>query len=147
MGVREKLEDKIKKKEQEIHQYESQISEAKAYIQALQDTIRLLPKEENAISAESRLRKGSVVYKTMVFLKKYGKPMHINDILKGIGKSTGKKDRISLAGSLGSYVRKKEIFTRPAANTFGLVSMEEGSKEPPEDFGVSEEKATELEPF
>ncbi len=148
MSVREKLEDRIKKKEQEIRDYESKISEAKAYIQALQDTIRLLPKDEgSAISAESKLRTGSAVYKAMIFLKKVGKPMHINEILKGIGKTTSKNDRISLSSSISWYVRRKEVFSRPAPNTFGLISMEESSKEPPDDFGLNKEETTELESF
>ena len=104
MGLREKFEEKIRKKEQEIQEYENKIREAKAYLQALQDTIRLLPKEEGSISVESKLRPGSAAYKTMIFLKKAGKPMHINEILKSIGKTTSKKDRISLGGSLSWYI-------------------------------------------
>ena len=147
MGLREKFEEKIRKKEQEIQEYENKIREAKAYLQALQDTIRLLPKEEGSISVESKLRPGSAAYKTMIFLKKAGKPMHINEILKSIGKTTSKKDRISLGGSLSWYIRKNEIFTRPAPNTFGLKSMEKSEEEPPEDFGLNKEEITELESF
>jgi hypothetical protein len=76
-----------------------------------------------------------------LFLRKAGKPLHITDILKGIGKTTSKKDRVSLSGSLGWYVRRNEIFTRPAPNTFGLKEMEDISKEePPDDFGLSKEE-------
>lgn len=37
-------------------------------------------------------------------------------------KTLGKAE-ISLASSLAAYVRKGEIFTRPAPNTFGLVEL------------------------
>jgi predicted ribosome quality control (RQC) complex YloA/Tae2 family protein len=136
MGLRDKFDEKIKRKEQEIQEYENKIREARAYMQALQDTVKLLPKEDNDASFKvKKIRPGSAVYKTMVFLKKAGKPVHINDILKGIGKTTSKKDRISLGGSLGLYIRKNEIFTRPEPNTFGLIAFEK-SEEPPNDFGI-----------
>jgi len=143
MGIREKLEEKIKKKEQEIQEYENKIREAKAYLQALHDSIRLLPRKETiAEPPESILRPGSNVAKTYALLKKEGRPLHITEILKGIGKSVTKKEKISLSGSISWYVRKKEIFTRPAPNTFGLVSLEEKEEsieEPPDDFGLGKE--------
>ena len=142
MGIKEKFEERIKKKEQEIQEYEAKIREARAYIQAIQDTIKFLPKEDvSGISAEKTIRPGSTVAKTLAFLRKAGKPLYITDILKGIGKTTSKKDRISLSGSLGWYVRRNEVFTRPAPNTFGLKEMEEILKEePPDDFGLSKEE-------
>ena len=71
----------------------------------------------------------------------------------GIGKSTSKKDRSALSGSLGWYVRRHEIFTRTAPNTFALIGMELNSEEePPDDFGVdkengAEQESPEIEPF
>ncbi|MBI4823663.1 MAG: hypothetical protein HY805_05480 [Nitrospirae bacterium] len=148
MGIRAKFEEKIKRKEQEIQEYEGKIREAKAYLQALQDSLKLLPREGKNVSIESILRPGSNIAKTYEFLKKIGKPLHITEILKGIGKSTSKKDRIALSGSLGWYVRRKEIFTRPAPNTFGLI---ESGEEPPEDFGLDKKEEKEsnvdIEPF
>ena len=146
MGIRDKLEEKIKKKEQEIQEYEAKIKEAKVYIEAVKDTMKLLPKSEiKGESPESKIRPGSVISKTLALLKKTGRPMHINEILEGIGKSTSKKDRVALSGSLGWYVRRHEIFNRTAPNTFGLIS----SEEPPDDFGIDkkEEETIELEPF
>jgi len=138
MGLRDKFEEKIKKKESEIQELENQIREAKAYLQALQDSLKLLPKEERVAGTgpiESTLRPNSNIYKTYKFLKDSGKALHIDDILKGIGKGTSKKEKVSLAGSLGWYVRRKEIFTRPAPNTFGLI-INEQLGEPPDDFGI-----------
>lgn len=140
MGIRTKIEEKIKKKEDEIREYENKIREAKSYLQALQDTIKLLPKEiENGAMVENMLKPGSNIAKTYDFLKKTGKPLHLNEILIGIGKTTSKKDRISLGGSLGWYVRRKEIFTRPAPNTFGLKNFEDIS-EPPDGFGTERDE-------
>ncbi len=139
MSLRSKFEEKIKKKEQEIAEYESKIREAKAYMQALQDSLKMMPRDAADGSSESTFRPGSSMAKAYDFLKEIGKPMHINDILSGIGKGTTKKERTSLSGALGWYVRRKEFFTRPGPNTFGLISMEpqgESSPEPPEDFGL-----------
>jgi len=147
MKIREKLEKRIKKKEQEIQELRAKIGEAQAYIQALQDTIQFLPRDTSSgVSVERALRPGSAVAKTLTFLRKSGKPMHITDILKGIGKTTSKKDRISLSGSLGWYVRRNELFARPAPNTFGLIETETAN-EPPEGFGDSDNEVTDLEPF
>ena len=149
MGLRTKFEERIKKKEQEIQEYETKIREAKAYLQALQDALKILPRESAGGTAEDIFRPGSNVAKTYDLLKKAGRPLHITDILKGIGKGTSKKDKVSLSGSLAWYVRRKEIFTRPAPNTFGLISME-STEEPPGDFGVpkeTKEEESELEPF
>jgi hypothetical protein len=145
MGTRAKFEDKIKKKEQEIQEYETLIREAKAYLLALQDAIKLLPRDDgtNGIT-ENLLRKGSNIGKTYNFLRQLGKPAYIDDILKAIGKNITKKERVSLSGSLAAYVRKNEFFTRPAPNTFGLKNMEEveDRTEPPDDFGIIGSKET-----
>jgi len=72
----------------------------------------------------------------MEFLKAQGKPMHVTEILEGIGSDTSKKSRTALSGSLGWYVRRNEIFSRPAPNTFGLLSMKDDQiAEPPNDLG------------
>ena len=73
------------------------------------------------------------------YLLKAGKPMHLSKIVEGIGKEPSKENRLSLGGSLSGYVRKGQIFTRPAPNTFGLVEFgdEDGTKEPPPEFGAT----------
>lgn len=134
----DKFNERIKEKEQEIQELETKIREAKAYLQALQDTIRFLPKERRVGSiAESKVRVGSLISKVLALLKNTRRPMHIAKILEGIGKPVNKKNRASLSSALGWYVRKKEIFTRPSPNTFGLIIMEDlAAKEPPENFGL-----------
>ena len=140
MAFKDQLVDRIKKKEAEIQVHEAKIREAKVYIQALQDVIRTLPGEGSAsepATPDSILRPGSMTYKTYELLKGAGKPLHISDILSGIGEEQGKK--ASLVSSLATYVKNQQIFTRPLPNTFGLIDMEDDypvPDEPPEDFGL-----------
>ncbi len=143
MSVRAKFEERIRKKKEEIQEYETKIREVKAYLQALEDAIKLLPRETTNGSEVSMLRPGSNIAKTYELLKKKGEPMHINDILSGIGKTASKKEKVSLSGALGWYVRKKEIFTRPFPNTFGLFSMEQ-PEEPPDEFGMDKEAESKI---
>ncbi|MHB0977410.1 MAG: hypothetical protein ACYC1U_09500 [Candidatus Aquicultorales bacterium] len=146
MGFREKLEDKIKRKEQEIQEHEMKIAQAKAYLQGLQEAIRLLPRDSTTSGSEEIiLRKGSSIYKTRELLRKHGEPMHVMDILRGIGKEPDKKSRTALSGSLGFYVRQNQIFTRPDPNTFGLLEWGNGATEPPDDFGLLETEVAESE--
>lgn len=141
MSLWKKFDEKIKIKEQEIQDLEMKLREAKVYLQALIDASKLLPKEEdrnNRSTTESMLKPGSSMALTMALLKKAGRPLHITEILQALGKSVDKKSRVSLGASLGSYVRKKEIFTRPSPNTFGLISMGISEEvEPPEYFGLA----------
>jgi hypothetical protein len=130
MGLREKFEDRIKRKEQEIQEYESLIREARAYLQALQDAMKILPREEargSVISTGSKsdhvIRRGSNMDKARELLKKVGKPLYIEEILLGIGKSTSKADRSAIAGALSWYVRRDLVFTRPSPGTYGLKEM------------------------
>ncbi len=145
MGIIDKFNERIKKKEDEIQELETKIREAKAYLQALQDTIRLLPRERGVSnSVESTLKPGSAISKVLALLKNSGRPMHITEILEGIGKPVNKKNRASLSSALGWYVRKEEMFTRSSPNTFALISMEGHlNEEPPDDFGLPSDKDVE----
>jgi len=147
MGIRDRFYDKIKKKQDEILEYKTKILEAEAYIQALQDTIRYLPTDEEDKTAETAVRPGSKVDKTLKLLKKVGRPMHVKEILEGIGLKTTKNERTSLSGSLGWYARRNNIFVRTAPNTFGLINKERSIKSdmPPDDFGFTEDDLEENE--
>lgn len=123
MGIREEFQKRIDRKQQEIRDLETKIREANAYLQALLDSMKWLPREENS-NGNQLLRPGTTLAKAQEAIQKSGRPMHVADILKAIGKPTDKKNRVSLGGSLSGYVRRKEIFTRPAPNTFGLIEME-----------------------
>ncbi len=151
MDVREEIQKRIGKKDEEIRECELKIREGKAYIQALSDTLRLLPKEPVAPpNPDLVLRPGTMMAKAREAIKKAGKPLHIVDILKALGRPVDRENRGSISGSLSAYVRKGETFTKVAPNTFGLVEMGSATAhqgmmsatddmdEPPESFGADD---------
>ena len=149
MGLREKFVDRIKKKEQEIDEFEAKIREARAYIQALQDSMRLLPRDlgsSNGIETP-RFKPGSLTHKTYEFLKKTGRPMHIKDIIMGIGLVPDKKNRASLRGSLGPYTRDERIFRLVSTGTFGLVEFDYEKSEAEEKEHEVPEMSLDVQPF
>jgi hypothetical protein len=140
MGLRENFQKLIDKKQQEIRALEMQLREASAYIQALQDSMKLLPRNPEPNSdSEHVLREGSTLAKTRDLLRKSGTPLPISEILKQLGKPQDTKHRISLAGTLSGYARKGRVFTKTAPNTFGLLEFgvpeQAEEEELPADFG------------
>ena len=135
MGLRENFQKLIDKKQQEIRGLEIQTREANAYIQALQDSMKLLPREtQDGLESGHQLREGSALAKTRDLLRHSGAPLPIGEILKLLGKPQDKKHRISLGGTLSGYARKGRIFTKTAPNTFGLLEFGTPESEPePED--------------
>jgi hypothetical protein len=126
MGLREEFQKRIDRKQQEIEEIQLKLKEANSYLQALLDTMKLLPKDASVIGTSQILRPGTALAKARDAIKKAGHPLHVSEILKALGKPPDKKYRISLGGSLSGYVRKGEVFTRSAPNTFGLIEL--GSK-------------------
>jgi hypothetical protein len=139
MGARESLQRLVDKKSQEIQELEKQIEMARVYLQAIQDSMKALPRESPTNSDGSgapMLRAGTLLAKAKEAILKNGKSMYIEDLLAAIGMENTKAARVSLVGSLGNYVRKQMIFTRPGPNIFGLVGMQSASgAELPEGFG------------
>lgn len=141
MNERKKIEDRIRKKEEEIQSLDAQARDARVYVKALQDVLKILPREaESQSESAAILRAGSAVAVAREIILKKNKPVHITELLREMGKDLTRESRASLASSLAAYVRKGEIFTRPAPNRFGLVELghiekEEGDNEPPDDFG------------
>jgi hypothetical protein len=138
MHIREQFQRLLDRKQQEIRNLELQLEKAKTYVEALQDSMRLLPKD--GTSEVATLRPDTTLAKTRDLLRKAGVPMHISEILKALGAGTDSKQTLSLGGSLAGYVRKGKIFTRPAPNTFGLIEMNEkadskAEEDIPDDFG------------
>jgi hypothetical protein len=137
MGIRDSLQRIVSKKEQEIADLEQRIRDARIYLQAVQDSMKALPREITESGKPRELRPGTAVAKTRDLIRHAGRPLHITDILKGLGKPPDKKNKLSLSGSLAAYVRDAQIFSRPAPNTFGLIElgMRDNGAELPEDFG------------
>lgn len=141
MGEREKVHDRIRKKELEIQDLESKIKDAKVYLQALEDVLRLFPREAD-IGDVALLRPGSLVAQARDAILKHGGPMHVTALVKALGRELTRANQTGIAGSIAAYVRKGEIFTRVGPNTFGLVELGkagspevETTDEPPADFG------------
>jgi hypothetical protein len=150
VGIRKEIERKIERKEKEMRDLEQEtairLREGAAYVQALEESLKLLPKENSDETAVT-LRAGSAIAKARDAISAAGKPLHVTELLQILGKPLNAGSKAGLAGSLAWYVRKGEIFTRPAPNTFGLVQfnvVKEAAEsapdfeveEPPEDFGL-----------
>ncbi|HVC44707.1 MAG TPA: hypothetical protein VND20_07795 [Candidatus Binataceae bacterium] len=151
MDLRKELNRKVEKKRSEIEQFHDEIRElnikmreALAYVIGLEETLKLLPRETPTEAASTVLRPDSAVAKARETILKAGKPLHINEILKELGKEINHDSKASLSGSIGAYVRNGQVFTRPAPNTFGLLEVEAKSEdELPPDFGIINGKAKE----
>jgi hypothetical protein len=141
MSDRKKIEEKLRKKEQEVEALEEQIKTARIYIQALQDVLKMLPKAPDpSITAEAVLRPGSAVAQARDVILAKRQPVQILELLQAMAKEPNRENRASLTSSLAAYVRRGEIFSRPAPNTFGLIelghhTMDDSSEEPPPGFG------------
>lgn len=125
MDDRQKIQDRLRKKEQEIQGLEERLRSARTYLTALQDILKLLSDDEDESAPNAGraiLRTGSGVDQARQAILRNGAPLHISALADAIGQAT-REGRISLASSLAAYVRKGEIFTRPAPNTFGLVEL------------------------
>lgn len=146
MDVRKKFRDRIRKKEQEIAKLETELAEARAYLQALTDSLKLLPQDSDGEEAPA-IRPNSLVGRTLEVLRTQGKPMHVNEILSALGMP--RERRNSIAGQLAAYTRRGDTFQRTAPNTYGLLEWagkqspksetdddDEIAAEPPENFGA-----------
>ena len=137
MSSRKAVEKMVENAEAEIAGFRKKIELKEAYIQGLKDTMRHLPKSAEKTNGKASLRPDSDIAKAREIILKEGKPMHIAEIIKRLGKELTKQNRASLSSYIGSFVRRGEYFTRPAPNTFGVVEFEGGREtaEPPPEFG------------
>jgi len=133
MKAERDIEKRIKQKEEEVQRLKEELFKAEAYLEAMQESLRLIKKTSSA-DGNDGIRPGSAVYKARAALRKVGKPLHVESLLRSMGKEVTKKNKVSLSGSLGGYVRQELVFTRPAPNTFGLIEF--GEEEIPEGFGA-----------
>jgi septal ring factor EnvC (AmiA/AmiB activator) len=136
MSAEKDLEKKIKQKEEETQRLKDDLRATEAYLEGMRASLRVIKKTSDAANGGT-IRPGSMIDKARKALRQAGKPLYIEELLRKMGKEVSKKNRISLSGSLGSYVRDKNIFTRPAPNTFGLIEFDEIREDDdvPEGFG------------
>jgi hypothetical protein len=141
VSERQKIEERLQKKRAEVSALEDKLKSAKIYVTALSDVLKMLGGEHEAIESETKLRPGSAVAQARDIILERGEPVHLDEILNAMGKEATRDSKASLAGSIAAYVRRDEIFTRPAPNTFGLVELghesvfDEEVTEPPAGFG------------
>ena len=153
MSERSVIENKIKRKESEIQTLERKLKTARIYLQALRDIQGAIENDTaDEGSSGTHLRKGSAVAQAREVILMLGTPLHIDDLIKNLGKEVTRESKASLAGSLAAYVRREEIFTRPAPNTFGLrelnhFELDQPPSEPPRSFGTASNPSAELPDF
>jgi hypothetical protein len=142
MSERAIIKERLRKKEIEIQSLEEKLRSARVYVQALHDIVKMLDKSVSEdVPVESILRPGSTVSQARDVIIKVGRPVHVNELLEALGKEATREGRASLTSQLAAYVRREEIFTRPAPNTFGLIELGHESLEddqgagPPTGFG------------
>ena len=72
-------------------------------------------------SPESLLKAGSRVEKAYRVIAVANEPLHIGEIVRRLEMEDTLRNRNSLVGVIARYVRRGQIFTRAAPNTFGLL--------------------------
>lgn len=126
----------------EVDQLKQRVARLEISIRANEELLTYL-EELGAPSPASALRPGSQVERAYRVLQEAQTPLHISDILIGMGAEDTPTARHSLVGALSRYVRKKQVFVRAARGTFGL--LDETPVAPAADEGVQEETERALE--
>jgi hypothetical protein len=154
MSERSVVEIQLKKKEAEILLLEDKLKVARVYIKALQDVLREIQRDPSSGEGDTEvaLRRGSAVAQARDVILSRGTPIHVDDLLFALSKEVTRESKASLTGALSAYVRRGEIFTRPAPSTFGLIELEHfevqgSSEEPPAGFGQPHENEDDEIPF
>src|SRR6266511_1863859 len=136
--IKSELEKRLKRKraeitalESEVEHYEDRIADCRdkissldATVQELQSLYTLIPSEADISGPQPAFRQNSEGWLVHELLRDVGKPMYVDEILEKLEREINTDTRGSLAGQLGGYVRKGQVFTRPAPNTFGLREWE-----------------------
>lgn len=126
MNPEREIERRIEKQRREndellerIDYHRRLLATGQGRLAALEEALQILRKD----SGEPVLRPGTTLHKVAEILREAGRPLHISAILPKLGKEVNRKTRATLTGSLGTYIRNKMIFDRPAPNTFGLIEF------------------------
>jgi hypothetical protein len=134
MNAQREIEKRLRQKEDEVRELEQKLNQARAYVEAMRDSLKLISKSSEGNG--DTIRPGSMIDQARQFLRKTGQPVHVEKILQGMGRENTKANKVSLSGSLGHYARQGIIFTRPAPNTFGLKEFDDQAVDDlPENFG------------
>ena len=119
------IEEKLAQKDLDIQRLEARLMEARGYVRALRELLGVKDK--------------SMVDQARDIILQRGHPVHITEMLRAMGREVTRENRVTVTGALAAYVRRGDIFTRPAPNQFGLIELKHGGqfpkRAPPEDFG------------
>jgi len=128
MGVREQIQKAIDKKRAEIAEIDRQRLAAEHHIRGLEEALKAVPRDA-ATNGEVTLREGSAPALVREFLTLAKRPAHITELVAALGKEPSHDNRVSLASTLSTYARQGKVFVKTKPNTFGLIGMEEKSRE------------------
>lgn len=120
-AYRRKLYDRVRKERESVEELQTLIPEAAAKLEAIEESIRLYPKD----GEEAELRDGSQMARVRDFLRQTQEPQTLEQIIRGIGAENDDKKRNSLRGSLSAYARDGRVFTKERdPDTFGLIEFQ-----------------------
>lgn len=127
LTMRKDIEKRLKKKVTEKKEIAVRIAglnaenlAVDAVIAELESILRMMPKDMDSDDDSKDLRDGTEVYLAREVLQTEQKPLHVSVLVEKMGFESTAKRKHSIASQLASYVRRGEVFTRPAPNTFGL---------------------------
>lgn len=104
----------------ELARLDAELSAARAYLDLLQGRIDAA---EERCANEPEASDDPVIAIRRVILEA-GKPLYIDDILRGLALPLTREYRDQTRQLLLSWVRRGEVFTRPRPGVFGLVELE-----------------------
>jgi hypothetical protein len=74
-------------------------------------------------AAKGEIVPTSSVGLTVAVLKRAGRPLHINDIIKEIEREGHTVKKITLVGNLSRYITRNRVFYRLSPSVYGLLEM------------------------
>ena len=108
-------------KEKELVRLEAELRAGRAYLSFLNDRIEAAAEVRNGDDFSS----DDPVVVIRRLIREAGKPLYLDDILRGLDRPLNRASREEIRGLLLSWVRRGEVFTRPRPGIFGLREQEE----------------------
>lgn len=90
-------------------------------------TARAQRAARGAKAAKGEIVPTSSVGRTVEVLKRAGKPLHVDEIIKQIEAEGHKVNKTTLVGNFSRYVKAKRVFYRAAPSVFGLLGSKKES--------------------
>ena len=132
----QKKRDEVRKARQRVERLE----DALRHYEEIYNVMNSSPsRDSSSAPRDGAVRSGSQAERVIRVLSDAGEPTHIDEIMARMGVECTAAAKNSLVSSLSRYVRQRQIFTRPAPGTFGLIEWEE-----PEPHQPSVEETTDL---